>query len=334
MNLSPSLVRTVVALLSLATVALMKGQSLSWSEIPIQPSPRRNIAMAYDSAAAYLLLFGGGNGGELPTIAFGDTWIFRRNAWTQLIPAVSPAPRQGAAMAYDPTTETVVLFGGFGTESQPLADTWTWDGATWTQEFPPVSPTPRGFDVQAMAYDPINGAVLMFGGGGNGGPLADTWEWNGKAKTWTQLFPATSPDPRGGGPLAYDGANKTIVLFGGSNGCGDSCNVYYNDTWVWNGVTWTEQFPSVSPSPRNVSQMAYDPAIGRIVLFGGYSTPGVGLPGTWTWNGSTWKEISMATQPEARWGEALFFDPAADALILFGGQLTGDPLDNTTWVLK
>jgi hypothetical protein len=42
----------------------------------------------------------------------------------------------------------------------------------------------------------------------------------------------------------------------------------------------------------------------------------------------------MATQPAARWGEALFFDPAADALILFGGQLTGDPLDNTTWVLK
>lgn len=30
---------------------------------------------------------------------------------------------------------------------------------------------------------------------------------------------------------------KTVVLFGGDNGGGDCCNIYYNDTWAWNGLT-------------------------------------------------------------------------------------------------
>ena len=37
--------------------------------------------------------------------------------------------------------------------------------------------------------------------------------------------------------------------------------------------------------------MAYDPATGDMVLFGGYSVTGV-LDDTWTWYGTTWTEVS------------------------------------------
>lgn len=71
--------------------------------------------------------------------------------WTQLTPAFSPQPLQGASLAYDPTTQTVVLFGGSlnrlaqsgGVNSN---QTWTWDGVTWTQQFPPISPPARAWN--------------------------------------------------------------------------------------------------------------------------------------------------------------------------------------------
>lgn len=46
-------------------------------------------------------------------------------AWTKQAPATRPPGRDGAAMAYDAATGTVVLFGG-STGSLFFHDTWTW----------------------------------------------------------------------------------------------------------------------------------------------------------------------------------------------------------------
>jgi hypothetical protein len=295
------------------------------------PSARADTRLVYDAATHSTVLFGGDNGGEVPRIRYDDTWIWR-NGWTQLSPATSPSARGGAGMAYDPTTGTVVLFGGNDINGNALDDTWTWDGITWTQQSPPLSPPAR--IGQTMSYDPNQRRALMFGGNnGAGGLFSDTWVWNGSARTWTQLFPATSPVARTGAAMAYDALTKTVVLFGGSNGAGDCCNIYYGDTWTWNGTTWTQQFPATSPSPRNVPAMAYDASLGLAILIGGYSTPGQGLSGTWAWNGTTWTELNLADQPSARFGTAPDFDPLNDGLVLFGGELTGDPFANDTWLL-
>lgn len=55
-----------------------------------------------------------------------------------------------------------------------------------------------------------------------------------------------------------------------------------NGTWAWDGTTWTRQFPQASPSARANASMAYDPAAGNVVLFGGFGGNGV-LGDTWTW---------------------------------------------------
>ena len=135
-----------------------------------------------------------------------------RSGWSQLSPAASPPARVSSGMAYDPTTGTVVLFGGGNASGVVFGDTWTWDGVTWTQQFPPVSPPARSSS-QGMAYNPVTETVVLFGGEGNanddygGHVFGDTWEWNGRTKTWTQRFPTSSPSPRDA-PLAYDAITR------------------------------------------------------------------------------------------------------------------------------
>jgi|HubBroStandDraft_5_1064220.scaffolds.fasta_scaffold04902_1 hypothetical protein len=210
--------------------------------------------MAYDAAGYYTLLFGGGNGGLLvPRIRYNDTWEWG-NGWHQVFPATSPSARVGAGTAYDPTTGTIVLFGGQDINGNYLNDTWIWDGVTWTQQFPAVSPPSRELDEQSMAYDALTGTVVLFGGGNSSGGFADTWLWSGGAKTWTQMFPPTSPSPRAA-PLTYDPVTKEIVLFGGGP---DNLN----DTWTWNGSPGRNSFrrralrPEDSPPSHTIRALA------------------------------------------------------------------------------
>jgi galactose oxidase-like protein len=40
-----------------------------------------------------------------------------------------------------------------------------------------------------MVYDGATDAVVLFGGTNGATNFDDTWIWNGKTATWTQLFP-------------------------------------------------------------------------------------------------------------------------------------------------
>jgi hypothetical protein len=222
-----------------------------------------------------------------PAAAATPTWILKGSVKT------GPVGRVGAAAAYFPPTKSVVLFGGVNDAdgSTYLNDTWTWTGFKWIQQFPAVSPPARLY--ASLAYDAATGQLILFGGQGEAANLGDTWAWNGT--TWTQLFPSSSPSPRMGAAAAYDVATQTIVLFGGSNNA--SVNAF-NDTWLWNGATWTLSIaPTVVPA-RYGAGMAYDPTISSVVLFGG----GIGsdlyaLGDTWIWNGTSWSAPVLTSAP-------------------------------------
>src|SRR5207244_3469791 len=89
--------------------------SLCWTQrTPATiPSAREAAAMAADRATGRVVLFGGllqvGN----TSTVLGDTWTWDGSNWTQQHPATSPPARDYAAMATDPATGHVVLFGGF-----------------------------------------------------------------------------------------------------------------------------------------------------------------------------------------------------------------------------
>ena len=101
--------------------------------------------------------------------------------------------REAASMAFDPATGQLILFGGFD-GANSVNDTWNWDGTTkrGVNCFPQSTlPPARAF--ATMAFDPATGQLILFGGIGNSGFLDDTWNWDGKAKTWTQLTTVQSP---------------------------------------------------------------------------------------------------------------------------------------------
>jgi len=245
-------------------------------------------------------------------------------------------------MAYDAAAGNVVLFGGVALISSSnlslntLGDTWLWNGSTWTEEFPAASPPVR--DSAAMAYDAATGNLVLFGGesasASTENALGDTWAWNGS--TWTEEFPAASPPARYDALMAYDAATEQVVLFGGASSSGVFCSTCLDDTWVWNGSTWTQKFPTTSPPARYGAVMAYDAATQQVVLFGGFNANGdvwVPLNDTWVWNGSTWTEEFPATSAPDSTAAAMAYDAAAGNVVLFGGipSTGGQPFMNDTW---
>jgi hypothetical protein len=77
--------------------------------------------------------------------------------------------------------------------------------------------------------------------------------------------------------------------------------------------------------------MAYDPATGQIVVFGGSNLNGHDPSATWTWNGTDWTRRSPTTSPTGRAQAAMAYDPATGQLLLFGGQIRGRVSLNDTW---
>ena len=207
----------------------------------------------------------------------------------------------------------------------------------WQQATPTVSPSAR--NSHAMAFDVARGVQVMFGGyaGDTNPPLGDTWEWNGT--DWTQRAPAASPPPRWGHHLAYDSRRMRVVLFGGyvPNG---PIGVFANDTWEFDGATWTQCQVATPPAGRGYGAMAYDSARGVTVLFGGYDYPSSYFADTWEWDGATWTQRTLPTTPSGRRGTAMAFDSARGQIVAFGGgdatTLSGETwtYDGTTWTLR
>jgi len=86
--------------------------------------------------------------------------------------------------------------------------------------------------------------------------------------------------------MAYDGATKQVVLF---QTFGNALTGFSNETWTWDGRTWTEQHPAASPPPRSWPGLAYDESTRQLILFGGSSAnTNVTYNDTWDWTGTTW----------------------------------------------
>ena len=70
--------------------------------------------------------------------------------------------------------------------------------------------------------------------------------------------------------MAYDLTSGRLIIFGGQDSAGTSLD----DTWAYDSAanTWTELEPSgAQPRARAGHAMVYDPAGGRLIMFGGHS---------------------------------------------------------------
>jgi hypothetical protein len=149
------------------------GVSKTWTELHPRshPSGRAANQLVYYPATKTVVLFGGVTTNLTP---LNDTWTWNGVNWTRHFQTSAPSPRNGPALAYDPTLG-VVLFGGAvgACCSDSLNDTWAWNGTNWTEIYPATAPSAR--NAPAMDYDALRKVILMFGGATAGPMLDDTW---------------------------------------------------------------------------------------------------------------------------------------------------------------
>ncbi len=227
-----------------------------------------------------------------------------------------PSGRYDHAMAYQGASGKVLLFGGSGP-----AETWELDGDQWTLLTPTTSPSARS--QSAMAYDTVNARTLLFGGFNGIARLGDTWAWDGT--DWTQLIPTTSPAPRREPAMAYDSANSVILLFGG-NVTGGFFGLQTNETWSFDGTTWTQLAPATTPPAITSPSMAYDARRQRTVLCG--TNANLASFETWEWDGTDWLQMAPANQPQNR-ASSLAYDSLRGKVVLFSGRRIPSPLRDT-----
>ena len=130
-----------------------------------------------------------------------------------------------------------VLFGGYNGTNY-LDDTWLWDGSTlqWTQATPAHHPPAV---TGPMLFPDPNGRADLFGGYDGHFYQLTMWQWNGS--DWTQLNPPSVPFARSSAAVATNTSTGQVVMFGGL------ASVNPNNTWTYDGTTWTEQSPAVQP---------------------------------------------------------------------------------------
>jgi len=190
--------------------------------------------------------------------------------------------------------------------------TWTWDGRhAWALRHPLSVPTENsgkiGGPSPAMAWDPSTSSVLAIVGDPPGRPgvaipsqvAPATWSWS--AGQWTELGVQT-PDYVEGAMGSFP-PSRQVILFSGCCDysqplplcCGLGSQRPVNAMWAWNGVEWTELHPAHMPPARLGGSMAYDPSLGKLLLFGGVGGSGTTfMSDLWEWDGVDWTQAVSA----------------------------------------
>ncbi|HYM40685.1 MAG TPA: kelch repeat-containing protein [Thermoplasmata archaeon] len=265
-----------------------------------------------------------------PMVPPGGAWTLRGSQ----LPG-----RDAPSWVYDSRADRFILFGGSVTSSTVTNSTWSYDYAnnTWTNITPIAGPSPRA--IASMVYDAHADRAILFGGS----PafpvsLSDTWIFDYKNRTWTNVTKTTHPPSRVFAAMAYDPVDDKSLLFGGAGG--PYGNVMYADTWAYDYSTdtWSLRSPAGSPSGRFGATMAYDPVAQATLEFGGLTISGTSLAFSndvysYAYTANAWTHLLPPVSPPGRAAGAMAYDATAQRFILFGGTggLLVSSYRNDTW---
>jgi hypothetical protein len=328
-------------LVSTGTDKHIKDTSMTANGTP--PAPRFGHVATYDSNTNRMTVFGGGLG--TPGTCVNDVWVLDgangasgSPTWLPMSPSGSlPSPRIHAAAAYDPATNSMMLFGGNNCSKSYFNDVWVLSNANgegspaWTKLAAFGTP-PSVRESAAVAYDSANNVMIIYGGDGNSVDDGDVWTLShangtGGTPVWTLLSPTgTIPNARTGVSAIYDAVNNRMTIFGGFYKI-----ITLTDTWVLsfaNGIggtpAWTKLTPTGTAPSLGYYSASYDATADAMYVFAGSSSAnklsgddhafilskanGIGTS-AWTRGG-----------PATRYAQSTFYDSVSNAMFVFGGQ--------------
>lgn len=256
--------------------------------------------MAWDGASGRLMVFGGTDRNN--QVQFGDTWEWDGTNWVRLDGGPSPSPRNGASVAWDPTTKELVLVGGVGTRNGTnfiYSDTWTWNGTTWA----PAAPRPDEL-TGTIAWDPATAQLLLIAAGRN----PTTWVWD--SSTWQPMMNDGIRDPNrptGAVEMAFDPTRRQLLMAYGTG-------VTPPQLYAWNGSIWAPLGLSLPTRSNAAVGLVTDQKSGHLMA--------VVAEGTFELTPNGWSKLSSAGSVESRVFAAVAYDPSLDVPIVFGGMST------------
>ncbi|MEM7199490.1 MAG: kelch repeat-containing protein [Planctomycetota bacterium] len=286
------------------------------------PPIRFGFAWMQDVTPGQMIMVGGSTAAPP-----NETWRWDGVRWSLLQPSTQPVNRRDAGTAFDPVRQQALMFAGFSVGSY-LDDLWAWDGVDWSLLATGSGPSERSGP--AMAFDSGRDRAVIFGGRGPatiGISLRnDTWEWDGDG--WQQAPAGVAPRARMDATLAYDEARGVTVLFGGR--IGFTAADQLNDTWEWDGVSWSQVTPPTSPPNLLSPRLYYDPLVQRTRLAGWLG----GIIELWEYDGATWTSLGITT-PAINGGPDVVWDPRRQQATMYEGHtikvLTDVPAVATTY---
>ncbi len=321
------------------------------------PQGRFGHVATYDSVSNRMMVFGGALGNPAPCA--NDVWILDgangkkgSPTWIAENPAgTAPAARVYSAGAYDPVTNSLIVFGGSDCSSGFFSDVWLLSNANGNQGTPTWSKlatfgtAPLARQSATATYDSVNNILTIYGGDAGNAPFSDVWvlsnaNGTGGTAVWTRLSPTgTAPPPRTGHTAVYDSVDNRAIIFGGATGA-----VTLTDSWILtaaNGIgtpTWVS-IPSSGTAPSLAYHSAvYSQSGNFMYVFAGSSSADKLQTNSHAFALTAANGLSkvqsrwLLSGPSVRYGQTSFYDATTNSAFVFGGQHSKNNLNfNDYW---
>ncbi len=244
--------------------------------------------------------------------------------YSRLPAAAAPPARIDGALAYDPQSRRIWMFGG--DTGGPANDLWYYSLAdrTWRQVDAP-NPPPARFG-HTLIFDAPRRRLVVFGGQAIGF-FNDTWTLDVDTPAWTRLQ-ATGPGARYGHSGVFDSARGRMLISHGFTSAGR-----FDDTWALDLASgaWRDVSPTARPLRRCLHHAVYDPQGDQMLLYGGCAS-GTPVPNNcplgdlWSFDiaSGRWREIAQQPRPAGRQWYGMAFDVGRRRLVIQGGSGRSD----------
>lgn len=138
---------------------------------------------------------------------------------------------------------------------------------------------------------------------------------------WDLITPAASPVGRGAQGMCFDPTTGGVLMFGGDTfGFPSGAS---NQTWSYDGSTWTQRTPAVSPPASVGVHLVYDSNRGVFVTYGSLNTSlfgGASADRTWEYDGTNWTQVFPVHTPGGLGLYGMTFDSLRNKVVLYGGM--------------
>jgi hypothetical protein len=255
-----------------------------WKKIDASgPASRSLSAGALNKKTNDIVMFGG-VGKKNYEEQMSDVWSFDGKSWNR-IETNSIGPRDHHQMVYADHLDAFISYGGQNAERN-------FDSATYVlkeKTFKALNMYGPGSRFHfGMAYDPLRKKVVLYSGGTRGKPLdTDVWEFDGTK--WERIVPVQKISGRVWASMVYNDKLKMVLMHGGKSNSSDGRFDFSNETWGWDGKTWT--LVATNGPTGLLMALGYDPKRDVVVAFGGSGDTTMSAH-LWELHNGTWKKIS------------------------------------------